>query len=403
EDKRSSFIVILAGYRKEMENLMKTNPGLQSRFTKFIEFQDYTEEELLEIAIMIAKDQHYELSEDGKRAFKQTIRRLMVDEKFGNARAVRNVMNDAFEEKANNFDMDSNDDFTVITAREFTLADGNGEENLQKYLLELHSLTGLESVKNDITHLIERMEYEREEEDRTGRRNAPMDMHMVFTGNPGTGKTTVARMYGDLLREIGVLKKGHFKEVSRANLVGKYQGHTAQKVQEVCEDAYGGILFIDEAYSLCTGEMDSFGKEAVDTLIKEMEDNKDKLLVILAGYTNEMSSFLLTNPGFASRISQTILFHDYTALELLEIFKLYMEKENIEMDSVCDPILYELFAKMLRNSTRNFGNARDVRKLFNDIKRNMISRVQREDVEGDDRRKILSRDIEMIEKEGILL
>ncbi|MFI3250429.1 MAG: AAA family ATPase [Eubacteriales bacterium] len=396
EDNRNDLIVILAGYKDDMRTLMDTNTGLASRFTKYIDFEDYTKEELLEIAVNLAQKQNYTLDEGGKRAFTQQIEKQMLGSKFGNARAVRNLMNEAFEEKANTNHLDemTMEELTTLTALDFGVDESETPEaRAEKYLNELQSLIGLDSVKTDIENLIGLISFQKEEQERIGAAVAPINMHMVFAGNPGTGKTTVARLYGNLLREIGILKQGQFVEASRADLVGRYLGHTAPLVKAKCEEAFGGILFIDEAYALCNDERDSFGLEAVNILIKEMEDHREKLVVILAGYTGNMEEFLLSNPGFASRITKTLVFQDYTPDQLWEIFELYAAGELITYEPECEEIVKKHLEKLLKTAGANFGNARDVRKLFEAAKMAMIMRVTREKITGDDRRKILPVDI----------
>lgn len=396
EDNRDKFIVILAGYKDEMKNLMKANPGLESRFTKFVNFPDYSEKELLQIAEKIAEENAYSLSDDGKQAFLSKIRKSMVDDRFGNARTVRNIVNSAFEHKAYNTDLAqlSIEEITILNAEDFGVdLNENPEEKAERYIKDLQELIGLENVKKDIRNLIDTINYQKEEKKRIGKEMQMPSLHMVFQGNPGTGKTTVAKLYGKILRELGILAKGQFIEATRADLVGQYQGHTASLVREKCKDAYGGILFVDEAYSLCTDDNDSFGKEAISTLIKEMEDNREKLVVILAGYTREMNDFLNKNSGFKSRISKYLNFEDYTASEMVRIFDLYCQKDNLTYDDSVENKVKEDMKKMELCKDQNFGNARDVRKYYESAKTEMYSRVQRLGVQGDDRRKIIETDL----------
>jgi stage V sporulation protein K len=190
----------------------------------------------------------------------------------------------------------------------------------------------------------------------------PIVLHMVFKGNPGTGKTTVARILGKLLKGIGVLSKGHVVEVERADLVGEYIGHTAHRVQENVKKSLGGILFVDEAYSLARGGEKDFGKEAIDTLVKAMEDYKDEFILILAGYRDEMEYFLNTNPGLRSRFPIQIDFPDYTIDELLQIAELMVKnRQYILTDSAKRKIMKVLIND---NTTREIGNARLVRNII---------------------------------------
>jgi SpoVK/Ycf46/Vps4 family AAA+-type ATPase len=400
EDNRGRFIVVFAGYKDEMNKLLQSNPGLLSRFNKFIEFPDYSDKELMEIADQIAYKSHYYISEDGKKAFQQRISREQVDEKFGNARTVRNIVNEAIEEKASISIPESlsKEDFLTLTARDFGIdAEILPEERASKYLNEMNNLIGLSPIKKEITSIIKIIKYYNDDTNLLGGGWEPINMHMLFTGNPGTGKTTVARLFAGILKGTGVLKKGHLIEATRADLVGQWLGQTAKLTKEKCHMAYGGILFIDEAYSLCNGLNDAYGKEAVDTLIKEMEDNRDKLVVILAGYTTNMQEFLQTNPGLTSRISKNITFPDYTPDEMLQIFLKFSKDEQLIVAEECIKPLSFIFHKMYSERNERFGNGRDVRKLFEEIKTNMICRVQDQDLEGIHRKRIIGKDVFLTE------
>lgn len=202
----------------------------------------------------------------------------------------------------------------------------------------------------------------------------PLVLHMIFRGNPGTGKTTVARLVGRLFKEMGVLQKGHVIECERADLVGEYIGHTAQKTREQLKKALGGVLFIDEAYSLARGGEKDFGKEAIDALVKAMEDNKDNLVLILAGYRQEMEWFLQTNPGLRSRFPIHIDFPDYTLDELLAIGKLMLKTRQYELTSEAEDAL-RFHLQNLLNTHRYAGNARLVRNLVEKTVRKQAVRL----------------------------
>lgn len=236
------------------------------------------------------------------------------------------------------------------------------DKNLEiEALKELNSLIGLNKVKQIINELyaLEQVQIKRKN---AGLATDPIVLHMVFKGNPGTGKTTVARILGKLLKGIGVLSKGHVVEVERADLVGEYIGHTAHRVQENVKKSLGGILFVDEAYSLARGGDKDFGKEAIDTLVKAMEDYKDEFILILAGYRDEMEYFLNTNPGLRSRFPIQIDFPDYTIDELLQIAELMVKnRQYILTDSAKRKIMKVLIND---NTTREIGNARLVRNII---------------------------------------
>ncbi len=234
---------------------------------------------------------------------------------------------------------------------------------LQAVLAELDELIGLQQVKKLVREVHAFVEIQQRRA-RAHLAAEPTVLHMIFKGNPGTGKTTVARIFGRLFREMGVLPKGHLVECERADLVGEYIGHTAQKTREQIRRALGGILFIDEAYSLARGGEKDFGKEAIDTLVKSMEDHKNELVVILAGYSREMDLFLQTNPGLKSRFPIQIEFPDYSPSELMRIADLMLRQRQYELAPEARDKLYALLRQVYREGDPNFGNARLVRNLI---------------------------------------
>ena len=199
---------------------------------------------------------------------------------------------------------------------------------------------------------------------RKGLKSPVMSRHLVFTGNPGTGKTTIARAIGQIYKTLGILEKGHMIETDRSGMVAGYMGQTAEKVTEVVNKAMGGILFIDEAYSLVSDNEGDYGQEAINTLLKLMEDNRDNLVVIVAGYTNQMENFINSNPGLRSRFNRYIQFNDYSDEELLEIFKGYATQQDYNLEEGSDEVILKSITKLRDNETGNFGNARSVRNYF---------------------------------------
>jgi Holliday junction resolvasome RuvABC ATP-dependent DNA helicase subunit len=241
-------------------------------------------------------------------------------------------------------------------------------EGVDQYLSELDNLTGLKQVKTEVRQLVSLIQIQQERE-RLGISSQPMNQHMVFLGSPGTGKTTVARILGGLFKELGLLSKGHFVEVDRSGLVAGYLGQTAIKTLDVLKSCLGGVLFVDEAYSLTSSgslsaESDQFGDEAIDTLLKFMEDHRDNFIVIAAGYTNEMNRFLASNPGLKSRFNTFIVFDDYSENELLEILFKSAKSFNYRIDTEAVASISEILSRLCRSRGSNFGNARSMRNLL---------------------------------------
>ena len=222
---------------------------------------------------------------------------------------------------------------------------------------EINELVGLAPVKEYVFGLADNLQVQQRRA-AAGLKTASLSMHMIFTGNPGTGKTTIARLVAKYLKAIGALKGGQLVEVTRADLVGRYTGHTAPLTNSVIESALGGVLFIDEAYSLYRGEQDSFGLEAIDTLVKGMEDHRDELVVILAGYTREMETFLTANSGLASRFPNRIEFPDYTAVELLQITQVLAKNKGYTLAEACTDPLLGYYARWQTADARTAGNGR---------------------------------------------
>lgn len=269
------------------------------------------------------------------------------------------------------------------------------EESIIDVLSELDSFTGMEGIKKDVRSLINLLKIQKQRENQ-GLSVIKPSLHMVFTGPPGTGKTTVARIMGRVFKALGVLEQGHIVEIDRSGLVAGYVGQTAIKVDEVIQKSLNGILFIDEAYTLSPSDgQDSFGQEAIDTLLKRMEDNRDSLVVIVAGYEEEMQRFIESNPGFKSRFNKYISFEDYKPEELIDIFKSIVIKNNYIAHEDLIKSLRINFSDLYNSRTKSFGNGRVVRNIFEKIVENQSNRLanQREIPSSKDLQTLLECDL----------
>jgi Right handed beta helix region/ATPase family associated with various cellular activities (AAA)/AAA lid domain len=267
------------------------------------------------------------------------------------------------------------DGATPTVTEPATRAASSGDADIDGLLSELDGMVGLPGVKAEVHAVVDEIQVN-EWRRRAGLSVGTVSHHLIFAGAPGTGKTTVARTYGKLLKSLGVLAKGQFREVSRRDLVGQYIGHTAEKTSVVFEESLGGVLFIDEAYTLSrqAGSGGDFGQEAIDTLVKLMEDHRDEVAVIVAGYTTEMAEFLDANPGLASRFSKTIEFENYTPDDLVSIIGLMVSGGDYHLDDEATPLLREHFTRIADDP--NFGNARDARRLFESVRKAQSQRLR---------------------------
>ncbi|MEU3977754.1 right-handed parallel beta-helix repeat-containing protein [Streptomyces bacillaris] len=368
EDHRDDVVVVAAGYSREMDSFLSSNPGLASRFSRTVEFENYSVDDLVAIMESMCGQHQYELGEGTAQALAAHFGAMDRDAGFGNGRAARGVFEEMVDRQAirlSTQDQVGEHDLRLllpedVSATAAASVSGTAAPD-DDPLTRLGDMIGLAEVKREVADLVNLITTARHRA-AAGLPVPTLSNHLVFTGPPGTGKTTVARLYGEVLTQLGVLARGQLVEAARADLVGRYIGHTAQLTREVFERARGGVLFIDEAYTLTPrGSGADFGQEAVDTLLKLMEDHRDEVVVIVAGYTDEMERFLASNPGLSSRFPRRIAFSDYSSEELVTIVRAQATAMGYECGPGTGPLLKEYFDSIPRD--RSFGNARLARQV----------------------------------------
>ncbi|ULT54565.1 AAA family ATPase [Neobacillus drentensis] len=387
------FAVILAGYPDEMRSFLNANPGLRSRFpqSNFIHLPNYSNEELIQIAELVAAENDYFLTEEAKIEIDHRLEKERVDDTFGNARTVHNIVIDAiFKKGADNHTADVDIlDMMLLDREDFQIEKETVTESPQE---QLNQLIGLDSLKVELKTLISFVKMQQFRRTR-GLPTVPIQLHAVFTGNPGTGKTTVAKIYAEFLKECGILKRGHLIVASRADFVAGYVGQTAGKTKQKIKEALGGVLFIDEAYSLISQTSGDFGKEVIDTLVDEMTKQNENLVVVLAGYPNEMNQLLESNPGLRSRFKKFFLFPDYSNEELLDIMVNYAGKFQYQLTEDAKSLLLETM------DTETFiGNGRFATNLVDDMIQAQALRLMSDVVEEDLLEKVMYLEVEDVEQ-----
>ena len=371
ENYRDDLVLIVAGYQSEMENFLNSNEGLRSRFSEKITLPDMSNEQLTQIAISQFREQKYILNGNAKTKLNKSISTIPRVKGFANARAARQLVENIIMIQSGRLMQNSNAELNMILEEDIPLhgqiildkdIKDKNKIRLEAALAELNKLTGLESIKSEINSIVSLARIARIKQEK-GEPAKPVIGHFVFNGNPGTGKTTVARLLGEIFASLGLLSSGHTVEVGRVDLVGEYLGQTAPKVKEKVQSAMGGVLFIDEAYSLQSkNKTDIYGKEAIDTLVQLMENHRDNLVVILAGYKDEMKDLIVMNSGLKSRISYDLDFENYDSSSSLKIFTNLVEANNMipdeEFIAKASNILITLCGQP------GYANARSIRELF---------------------------------------
>ncbi len=390
-DGTGDIAIMCAGYPKEMQNFVEANPGLKSRFNHYFHFDDYLPEEMFAIAELASKKKGVTITAEAKTFMEEMLVEVYRnrDNSFGNARYVYSLVDEAKMNLGLRLMSHPNvNDLTNEVLSTIELADMQkvfaaqgkkklslevNEKLLKEGLAELNALTGMNSVKEEINELVKLVRFYKE----TGRDVLnKFSLHSIFTGNPGTGKTTVARIVAKIYKGLGLLERGHIVEVDREGLVEGWVGQTATKTAKKIDEAQGGILFIDEAYALANNAItNDFGQEAIQVILKRMEDLRGQFGVIVAGYTDNMHHFIESNPGLKSRFDRTFHFSDYGPDELYTITLSILAKEKITPDAEAEAHLKAYYTHIHNNRDKHFGNARTVRGVTGEAIKNQNLRL----------------------------
>jgi SpoVK/Ycf46/Vps4 family AAA+-type ATPase len=382
--------IMVAGYPSEMDHFLESNPGLRSRFGYYFNFDDYLPDELMQIADFACKKRTVTLSDDARKYVNEMIIDAYRnrDKTFGNARYAYSIIDEGkmnlglrlmnhpdlknlSDEELSRIEL--TDVEKIFSSKQKAKIALKVNENLLKdALLELNEMIGIKNIKDEVYELTKLVRYYNEiGKDVLNK----FSLHTVFTGNPGTGKTSMARIIGKIYKALGLLERGHVVECGREGLVAGFVGQTGIKTKAKIDEAKDGVLFIDEAYALAEGGENDFGKEAIEVILKNMEDMRGQLAVIVAGYPDNMIKFLESNPGLKSRFDRTFQFNDYNPDDMLAIAKLMLTKESLTPDPATEDHLKQYFTALYDARDKFFGNARAVRNVIAEAVKNQNLRL----------------------------
>ena len=403
---KSGTVCICLGLKNKLEEYFKENPDNKQRINDFYELKDYTDITLCEILEEKLKEK--KLTYDA--AASDCLLQFVIEENNKEDKAHENgwlverdiipEIMEAQSERISKIENPAKEDYFTILSEDIPAKYVRRTE--EEIFAELNSLIGLTKLKEEIKELMESVKATKARIEKGLGGQIP-ELHIELLGNPGTGKTTVARMLGELFNAIGLLPSHKVIEVDRSNLIAGYQSQTATLLSKYCDKAMGGILFIDEAYDLKNGEQDSYGQEAINTLLKRMEDDRGKFIVIAAGYKKEMEIFNHTNSGLESRFEKKIVLPDYNEAELIQIFKLYTKKKDYILTADAEKVLEKVIKQIYATRGETFANARTIRNLFNATIRRQSSRVMKLSAEEQTREaymEIRAEDIQNNEEEA---
>ncbi|GAA0715352.1 hypothetical protein GCM10008904_32110 [Paraclostridium ghonii] len=391
EDNRDDLVVILAGYEKDMEKFLTFNSGLKSRFSNIIHFEDYTPTQMYEIALNIAKSKGYRIAKNVKHDLIDLFTKNQINGKndLGNARFVRNIVENAIldaskkylTDKSKQIDLLERDNFNFKAKTKFDIEE------------KLSSIVGLTEVKSLLRNQYKLIVAQEKRKSVGVNTKIEQNLNMIFAGNPGTGKTSIARLVAEMLNSMGLLKVGQLVETDRSSFVSEIPGQTSKKTEEKFKEAIGGVLFIDEAYTLAN---DSLGREAIETLLKLIEDHGQDVVVILAGYEEEMEDFFDVNIGLKSRFPIWTVFKDYNPNELLEMSIKLIENKGFKLSKNAYIALKTSFEAIYEESDSQSGNGRMVRNYVESLIRNQSIRIAEEEISVYEMNLITVKDIEKI-------